>query len=258
MLAQRVGVEGDRTMKRIVLALVLLLGFGAGGIANAAQVEITYNLQTTYTLVGIGELGPSSSGSMTVEYPVTANTPLVSSTTGPGGTFSGVVIPHGPIHISLLTLPPIFVNVSIGGDIIMGTLNPTATGINSIFGSLMSTGALTFGPFNIWDLGSLHCTGATCTALGFTMQSVPQMFTIGSAGLILSFPNVGTTMSGVLNTMFSGSATIGSLFGYNVSAATSGQEIGRHLTPEPSTGLMLGLGLGGLGLLGARARRVRR
>ena len=110
-------------MKRFALALVLLLGFGAGA-ANAATVEITYDLQTTYTLVGIGELGPTAGGFMTVEYPATGSPP-VSSTTGPGG-FPSVVIPHGPIHISMLTLPPIFVNVTIGGDIITGLLNPTA------------------------------------------------------------------------------------------------------------------------------------
>ena len=40
-------------MKRIGLALVGLLGFAS--IANAAQIEISYNLSTTYTLVGIGE-----------------------------------------------------------------------------------------------------------------------------------------------------------------------------------------------------------
>ena len=244
-------------MKKFALTLVGVLGFGAGGIANAAQIEITYNLQTTYTLVGVGELGPTTSGSMTVAYPATGSPPA-SSTTGPGG-FPSVIIPHGPIHVSVASLPPIIVNVTIGGDIIMGTLAPPGP-LYSLTGSLRSTGALTIGPINIWDLGSLHCSGPTCGALGFMTVSVPQMFTVGQAALYLSFPNVGTAGSGILNTMFSGSAIIGSLFGYSVSAATTGQEVGRHFTPEPGSGLMLVLGLGGLWLLGStsRARRARR
>ena len=131
-------------MKRFGLTLVLVLGFGVGGSANATQIEITYALETTYTLVGVVELGPSSIGSMKVAYPATANSPLLSSTTGPGGTFGGAVIPHGPVHLSLLTLPPIFVNVTILGDLITGTLALAPTGyLFSLSGSLMKRYAIT-------------------------------------------------------------------------------------------------------------------
>jgi hypothetical protein len=245
-------------MERIAAAfLATLVGIGMGGTAaTAAQIEITYELQTTYTLVGVGELGPPSLGSMTVAFPAAGSAPA-SSTTEPGGTFGGAVIPHGPVHMSLLTFPPIIVNVTIAGDLISGVLNPTATTLASLPGSLMSNGALTLGPINIWDAGNLHCAGATCTALGFFSQSVPQMFTIGQAALHLSFPNVGTVGSGILNTMFSGSATIGSLFGYNVNAATVGQEVGRHFsTPEPHAVWLLGVGFVALSLKGWRRIRA--
>jgi hypothetical protein len=233
----------------------VLLGFGVGGsVANAATIEITYELQTTYTLVGVGELGPSSLGSMTVAFPATGSPPA-SSTTGPGG-FPTVNIPHGPVHLSVANLPPILVNVTIAGDLIQGTLAPPGA-LYSLSGSLMSNGALTLGPINIWDLGSLHCVGATCTALGFAAQSVSQMFTVGSVGFVLSFPNVGTTMSGILNTMFSGSGTIGSLFGYNVSHTTTGQEISRHIsTPEPGAFSLLAMGGALLAAYGWRRLRA--
>jgi hypothetical protein len=153
------------------------------------------------------------------------------------------------------------VSLTILGDVITGLLNPTATGLFSLSGSLMSSGVLTIGPINIWDAGMLHCQGATCTALGFGAQSVPQAFTIGQAALFLVFPNAATPGS-YLNLSFSGSANIGSLFGYNVIAQTTGQEVGRHFTtPEPSTGSLIGIGLLlGLGAAQAasRARRAQR
>jgi hypothetical protein len=162
-------------MERIAAAfLATLVGIGMGGTAaTAAQIEITYELQTTYTLVGVGELGPPSLGSMTVAFPAAGSAPA-SSTTEPGGTFGGAVIPHGPVHMSLLTFPPIIVNVTIAGDLISGVLNPTATTLASLPGSLMSNGALTLGPINIWDAGNLHCAGATCTALGFFSHDVQR------------------------------------------------------------------------------------
>jgi hypothetical protein len=41
---------------------------------------------------------------------------------------------------------------------------------------------------------------------------------------------------------------------------TTGQEVGRHFTPEPNVAVLFGLGLMGFGLLGgtAAARRARR
>jgi hypothetical protein len=242
-------------MKKISLALVVALGFGVGQ-ASAATLEISYDLETTYTLQGVGTLGPASTGSMTIAYSATGGG-AASQTYSPGGGAANPL--HGPIHLSLANLPPLFVNVTIAGDTITGTLLPTNTGLVSLGGSLMSTGALTIGPINIWDLGSLHCLGATCTALGFIAQSVPQMFTIGQAALVLSFPNAATPGSN-LNLGFSGSANVGSLFGYNVIAQTTGQEVGRHFTPEPGTVSLLGLGLLGLGVAGAasRARRAQR
>jgi hypothetical protein len=193
---------------------------------------------------------------MTIAYTATGGG-AASQSYGPGGGAANPL--HGPIHLSLANLPPLFVNLTIGGDLITGTLNPTNTGLISLNGSLMSTGALTIGPINIWDLGSLHCLGATCTALGFIAQSVPQMFTIGQAALVLSFPNAATPGSN-LNLSFSGSANVGSLFGYNVIAQTTGQEVGRHNTPEPGTASLLALGLLGLGVAGSatRARRAQR
>jgi len=240
---------------KFVLALVATLGLGVGHV-SASTLEITYDLETTYTLQGVGALGPSSNGSMTVAYGASGGG-AASQSYGPGGGTANPL--HGPVHLSLANLPPIFVNVTLGGDTITGTLVPTNTGLISLNGSLMSTGALTLGPINIWDLGSLHCLGATCTALGFISQSVPQMFTIGQAALVLSFPNAATPGSN-LNLSFSGSANVGSLFGYNVIAQTTGQEVGRHLTPEPGSGSLLALGLLALGVAGTgwRARLARR
>ena len=46
-------------MKSVIttLAFALLL---ASAVAHAATVEITYEIQTEYTLVGVGVLGPSA------------------------------------------------------------------------------------------------------------------------------------------------------------------------------------------------------
>ena len=235
-------------MRRLAPVLAAVLGLStAAPTAQALPVDITYGLSGVVSVLGI-PFGPVGSGSMTVRYSaLSANASLASLILPPGAP---VGLSSGPVHLQGFSFMQVLA-LAIGGDVFTGFLTAAAgpSGMGVLGGGMLSislAGTL---------MGVVHCVGATCPGLGLPI-SIPTP--ISAALLAPLAAAVGTAPSIALAFPIA-PFVVGSFGGFPLTAMLSAAEVSRHVTPEPGSAALLGLGLAGLATVsGWRARRGRR
>lgn len=234
-----------------VTLAILATTIGASSVAKAVAVEVGYTISTTFGVpaLGVPTIGPPGAGTAIIRYTAPTLTSAAYSLVG-GPSFFAL---PGPAKIVGGTFAgPI--SFTVAGDIITG-FGAGALGLGP--------GGFTFGPGGTLALalsggvsGTAHCTGATCTAIGFTASAVGPIG-FAATGVFSGFaglPGGGTlptfTLAGIAGTL-GGFVVTGSIV-FTEAPLFGGAS--RHLVPEPGTAMLVGLGLVGL----AAARRARR
>jgi hypothetical protein len=218
---------------RALLRLVLLAGFVGAGPAQAGVVNVTFSLSGGLSTL-IGALGPMGSGSATVTF------------TSP--SFSFITIVPGPIHVNGIQFTQVINPPALGGGL-QGFVALTGA---SLIGSLTTGGAISFaGPLHVAS-GTVHCLMGTaqCAGIGLPFSQVINLASVtlfpGVVGVAVVGPPAGFTVAG----------PAGVFLGFPLSLSLTGVEVSRQHVAEPgSLPLVLGSGLAGLGLMGARRFR---
>ncbi len=221
-------------IRSLVLSLLVLLTFGTS--AQAAPVDITYDINIDITIPAFAVTAFSGPGQLTVRFQ--NGTP--GSHAGPGPI---TVLGGNAAVTGLFTLL---------GDTFSGFQNVTWAGGGT--GSATLGGLFNFNTVGFIQSGQIHCTGATC-AVASLPASVPVPLTGGTvpfagAGQIYGFPSVGPQ-----NWTASGPA--GTFGGIALSAIITGVEVSRVHVPEPTSASLIGLGLLAAVALGGTARKLR-
>ncbi len=240
-------------MKKLVLVLAAAFGVAAGApSAQALPVDITYGLSGVLAVpaVGIPALGPLGSGSLTIRYSAaSANSGLASVPLPPGAL---VGLSSGPVHLQLLTFMQV-IGFAFAGDVFTGMVSAMAG--PSAPGLLAAGGTLMIGPVSGGFAGTIHCAGATCAGVGLpvsVMVPIGGPFVAPLAALLGPPPSIALAFP-------LAPFPVGTFAGFVITAMLSATEVSRHVTPEPTSAALLGLGLLGLASIGGwRARRGRR
>jgi hypothetical protein len=245
-------------MKKSALVLIAALTLGVPSIAGAAAMDVTYNVTGNMMLLNALPIAPAITGSVTVRYNATGTAGQVS---GSGGTplhgwanlMSGNL--GGAISLNM---------VALGGPLLTG--NFTA-GLQRAGATLGSSGNLVLGPAPFGIGGFIHCNnvaGSACTTM--LSPSMPasnpiplSMVLTGVPPLVLVAPGAATTGSNLNPSFAFNPIAMGTIAGYPYTLNLAAQEVSRHLTsdpvPEPTTLLLVGLGLAGVALAGRGVRR---
>jgi hypothetical protein len=233
-------------MKRAILAAVACVALlGLGPAAHAYTMEITYDITGSATLGGIG-MG-TVSGNVGISYSATGTAGQVTSS-------SGTVL-KGPAHLLGGTLSgPI--SFMFAGDTVTGQLTAIIPGTAP--GSLTTAGALSFPAVSLAVNGFIHCSGATCGVVSLP-SGVPVNLTSLFHSIVLPVHIPSAAPGSSLQTSFAWSGiSLGHIASMPLVLTVTGQEVSRHLVPEPSTLPLLAMGLAGLAAVGTGLRRKRR
>ncbi len=240
-------------MKRLALVLAAALGMTAAApAAQALPVDITYGLSGVLALpsLGVPAIGPPGFGSMTLRYTAaSANSMLATLPLPPGAP---VGLSSGPVHLQMLTFMQV-IAFAFAGDIFAGMVSAAAapSAVGTLSGGMLSIpGGM--GSF----MGSVHCTGATCGLVGLPVSViVPLSGLFGPstlAAVVGAAPGIATAFP-------LAPIALGTFGGFPITAMLSAAEVSRHVTPEPTSAALLGLGLVGLASIGGwRVRRGRK
>lgn len=240
-------------MKRFALVLAVALGMmAAAPAAQALPVDITYGLSGVLALpsLGVPAIGPPGMGSMTIRYSAASANSLLATLPLPPGASVG--LSSGSVHLQMLTFMQI-IAFAFAGDVFSGMVTAAAapSAVGTLAGGMLSIPGV-MGSF----MGSIHCTGATCGLAGLPVSVVvPLSGVFGPAVLAaLVGPAPGIALAFPLAPV-----ALGSFGGFPITGMLSASEVSRHVTPEPTSAALLGLGLAGLAAFGGwRVRRGRK
>jgi hypothetical protein len=237
-------------MRRLAPVLTAVLGLSAAApTAQALPVDISYGLSGVISVLGI-PLGPAGTGSMAVRYTAASgNSSLMSLLLSPGAP---VGLSSGPVHLQGFSFMQV-IAFAIGGDTFTGFATAAA---GASAPGLLGGGMLSIGPVFGTLMGVVHCVGATCPGLGLPI-SIPVP--ISASLLIPLAAGVGTAPSIALSFPIA-PFTVGTFGGFALTAMLSAAEVSRHVTPEPGSAALVGLGLVGLASASGwrRTRRARK
>jgi len=214
--------------------------------ARALPVSVTYNMQYSFFSPAAGKVVLQGPGTLTVQF---------SNGTAGGHVSAGAL--HVVSGTAMLTN-----NFTVLGGAIVFTGGQSDVFLGSGMGNVTAGGLFNLATVGHIASGFIHCGGAGFCGLAGFVTSVNNMLTSGPRTLNLNnplnmlagFPSLGPQTFMALGT--GGMTPQGGVF----SAMANGQEIGRQVVPEPTTGMLFGLGLVGFGIaasaLRARARRA--
>jgi hypothetical protein len=221
----------------MVLGLALAVGLAGAGPASAGVVNVTFSLTGQLSTV-IGSLGPAGSGSATITF------------TSP--SFSQTTIVPGPIHVAAFQFTHVINPPALGG----GLQGLVVLQGASLVGTLTGGGGFAInGPLHV-AAGQIHCLLGTANCAGIGLPfSLPVPLTSAPLGPINLGGGAfgGNTLTPTASFVASGAA--GAFLGFPISLSLTGVEVSRQHVAEPGSLLLLGSGLAGLSLFGARRFR---
>jgi hypothetical protein len=231
-------------LKFVSKPLSLLIGVAAALVSYSAQalpVNVTYAMQYTFFSPAAGQNVLYGPGTLTLTF-ANASTP-------------GLHVGPGPVHV--FSGSAMLANTFTAGGGLLAFTGMQQAIFASGLGTVTAGGMFSLMTIGHLATGMLHCAGS-CILAGF-IASAPNNLTSGprtiniAAAALLGFPSVGPQNFTAVGT--GGMTPQGGAFAVTL----TGQEVSRQVIPEPSTGLLLGLGLTGLGIATTswRARRNR-
>jgi hypothetical protein len=228
-------------MRRFAPLLFTLMLIGPGSLAQAATINIDFDLSASSVSILGGIVDVPPDGQFTI-----ASAKLVVEGAGISTPQAG-----GQVTLWNLRLKGTISADILGQALITGNFNNVA--LNQPVGTLSAglTNVAFPGSLVLGMNSNLACTGAGCASIASFPLALTGPSTLSVLGTL---PVAGLSNSGAA--AFSASFSV-SISGYTMLVSLVGQEISREYAqiPEPNTIGLLAMGLAGLGAIAARRRR---